>query len=283
MTDDDFLARFSTALAEETDGASAAPGATRARILTALQGGRRKRRLRLLWGGPLLVFCAGGTAWAGVEGWLPLPEWLGGTASTEVATSLPPAPKAPVAQGSGRSPDGDEAGADSAVVEPDVPELLEPRSFVPGKAPPLAPALDGKAPDVAGVVPSRSGSAAPSSAPPARSAETSPSVPSAAVPRSADEEDDGALGLYRSAHESHFRGGDCRGALDGYARYLERAPAGPFATDARYNSAICAIRLGRTEDARRHLRTVVRSSESYRREDARTLLDALEGRSANDE
>jgi hypothetical protein len=70
--------------------------------------------------------------------------------------------------------------------------------------------------------------------------------------------------LYRLAHEAHFDAHD-----------LRSAPNGRFATEARYNRAICLLRLGRDGEARQALEPFASGKMGYRQNEARQLLEEL--------
>jgi len=56
---------------------------------------------------------------------------------------------------------------------------------------------------------------------------------------------------------------------------LRSAPNGRFATEARYNRAICLLRLGRDGEARQALEPFASGKMGYRQNEARQLLDEL--------
>src|SRR5690606_30277365 len=68
---DDLLSKMTRALAEEHDGATAAPGATRARVVRTLAERKPRRRKWLAVGIPAFVLFGGSTAWAAATGNLP--------------------------------------------------------------------------------------------------------------------------------------------------------------------------------------------------------------------
>jgi hypothetical protein len=85
------------------------------------------------------------------------------------------------------------------------------------------------------------------------------------------------LALYREAHRAHFDRNDCRAAVVGWERYLAEAPRGRFTLEARYNRALCLVRIGRHREAAAALAPFAEGAfGDYRRADARALLDALE-------
>jgi hypothetical protein len=81
--------------------------------------------------------------------------------------------------------------------------------------------------------------------------------------------------LYRLAHEAHFARQDYTAALAGWDAYLRAAPGGRLATEARYNRAICLLRLGRDAEARRALEPFASGFMGYRQNEARELLNEL--------
>jgi TolA-binding protein len=104
-------------------------------------------------------------------------------------------------------------------------------------------------------------------APPA--ARPAPSTSSSAAFRDADGD------LYRLAHEAHFASHDYARALGAWEAYLRAAPGGRLATEARYNRAICLLRLGRDAEARQALEPFAAGKLGYRQSEAQRLLDEL--------
>jgi TolA-binding protein len=86
------------------------------------------------------------------------------------------------------------------------------------------------------------------------------------------------LELYRHAHEKHFRARDFAAALRAWDLYLQAFPSGTFAVEARYNRAICLVRLGQKAEARRALLPFSKGevARGYRQAEATELLKALE-------
>jgi FimV-like protein len=70
------------------------------------------------------------------------------------------------------------------------------------------------------------------------------------------------LDLYARAHELHFHGNDPRAALHLWTRYLDRFPHGRFVPEAQFNRAVCLVRIGDTEAARRLLTQLASSPGS---------------------
>lgn len=86
------------------------------------------------------------------------------------------------------------------------------------------------------------------------------------------------LALYRQAHEKHFRARDFSAALRAWNAYLSAFPGGTFAVEARYNRAICLVRLEQKVEARRALLPFANGevARGYRQAEATKLLKALE-------
>lgn len=89
---------------------------------------------------------------------------------------------------------------------------------------------------------------------------------------------DADLMRYREAHRLHFRERDYWAALRAWESYLRTYPEGTFAIEARYNRAICLVRLGRKDEARRALAPFAHGEvgAGYRKTEASELLEALE-------
>lgn len=88
------------------------------------------------------------------------------------------------------------------------------------------------------------------------------------------------LALYKSAHEKHFRERDYAGALAQWEVYLKQMPTGTFAVEAKYNRALCLVRLGRYAEARAALHEFAegRVGAGYRRGEAARVIEALDRR-----
>jgi tetratricopeptide (TPR) repeat protein len=87
--------------------------------------------------------------------------------------------------------------------------------------------------------------------------------------------------LYRAAHDLHFHDGDAAAALAAWDAYLAAAPHGAFAIEARYNRALCLVRLGRLADARAALEPFARGviePAGYRQSDAAHLIERIDHR-----
>lgn len=87
---------------------------------------------------------------------------------------------------------------------------------------------------------------------------------------------DESLALFRDAQRAHA-GHQWATALAAWERYLQRAPDGALAPEARWSKAVCLLRLGKTAEARQALLPFARASAgSYRQADAQALLAELE-------
>ncbi len=238
---DDLLKAATRALQEETTDDDATDGRfTRARVMASLHQSKLKRRTRLAFILPIAACLAAGTAWGAATGRLP---------------AMFHAISEAVSFGS----------------KPSAPKGLQSKSPTQSAAPlaqkDQAPPADGVAtPDA-----SPAGSVKPESAKvePAVSAKATPALSSSAAFQDADGD------LYRLAHEAHFASHDYARALAGWDAYLKAAPNGRLATEARYNRAICLLRLGRDAEARQALEPFASGKMGYRQNEARELLDEL--------
>lgn len=118
----------------------------------------------------------------------------------------------------------------------------------------------------------------PSSALPSDRAEPLARVPSArpppltaTEPRRSEE-----LAAYEKAHRAHFDEHNASSALALWDDYLKKFPATRWEPEARYNRALCLIRLKRIQEARQALAPFARGDYGgYRRREASALLAAL--------
>ncbi len=240
---DDVLRRAARSLQEETEGPSSAARFTRLRVMASLRETQVKRRTQTVLLLPFAACLAATAAWGMAAGVVPdirnsITRALGITPPAEPA----PPPKAKPAP---RKPAPERA--------PEAPTPLE--NAIPS---PPSPPVEELAPE-------------PSVRPaPARILTVAPKKHAKPAPP------DPAHELYRAAHEAHFVAHDCARALRGWDAYLRAAPRGGLAVEARYNRALCLVRLGRTEEARRALEPFARgASGSYRQREAAGLLEVL--------
>lgn len=238
---DDLLEAATRALREETD--EVVDGRhTRARVMASLHQSKVKRRTRLAFVLPLAACFAAGTAWGAATGRLPAVFHAIGRMVSY--THQPAAPAQPVTRPA------------------PAPARLEPAPSAQPHQP--APLVEPPAPAPPTV----------SAAPATRS--SAPALPVASAKpssRAAFSDQDGDW--YRLAHEAHFGSHDYARALLGWDAYLRAAPKGRLATEARYNRALCLLRLGRDEEAKRALQPFALGTFGYRQSEARQLLDEL--------
>ena len=238
---DDLLKAATRALHDETADDGGDGRFTRARVMASLHQGTVKRRTRLAFILPIAACLAAGTAWGAATG--RLPAVFHAIGQVVGYNSQPSEPK-------------------SKAVKPTSAKATPLPEQQPEVAPPLDPVTAAPAP-AAGVKPE------PVKAEPAASAKATPALSSSAAFQDSDGD------LYRLAHEAHFENHDYARALAGWDAYLKAAPGGRLATEARYNRAICLLRLGRDAEARRALEPFATGMIGYRQSEARQLLDEL--------
>jgi hypothetical protein len=116
-------------------------------------------------------------------------------------------------------------------------------------------------------------------APTAQTFEAAASEGRASTEDAAPGETEPQLEAYRNAHRTHFDSGDARKALASWDRYLADFPSGAFVDDARFNRALCLIRLGRLAEAETALAPFAQSPQgTYRQAEAASLLKGLSAR-----
>jgi len=116
----------------------------------------------------------------------------------------------------------------------------------------------------------------PAPPPPAPIAVDDPKPSVEQAPSAIDAGLDAELELYRAAHRAHFSTHDSRAALSAWDAYLAKSPRGRFALEARYNRALCLVRLERKAEARTALEPFARGAfGAYRKREATELLEAL--------
>jgi TolA-binding protein len=269
---EDLLKAATRALRDETaDGDESANDGrfTRARVMASLHQGRVKRRTRLAFILPIAAVLAAGTAWGAATGKLPAVfHAIGELVSFKAGKSQDDATPA-----SGKAKQGVAATTKAAPAAP-TPEAPPPADAIePPSAPatpeaPLAPAPLAQAPGTAAVANGAAGSSR-------ASGSAVPATPAAVAPSSSAAFHDADGDLYRLAHEAHFVSHDYGRALAAWDAYLKEAPRGRFATEARYNRAICLLRLGRDAEARQALEPFASGKMGYRQSEASQLLEEL--------
>jgi hypothetical protein len=234
---DDLLKAATRALHEETAEEAGDGRFTRARVMASLHQGKVKRRTRLAFILPIAACLAAGTAWGAATG--RLPAMFHAVGQLVGYSSKPSAPKLDERV----APKSQKKSAPELQVSPPLESPAEPARVVEAKPEPR-------------VV-------------------TTPSAKPSASPASSAEFRDADGDLYRLAHEAHFTSHDYGRALAGWNAYLQAAPRGRLATEARYNRAICLLRLGRDAEARQALQPFAFGSMGYRQNEARELLEEL--------
>jgi TolA-binding protein len=242
---DDLLEAATRALRDEGAADDADGRFTRARVMASLHQGRVKRRTRLAFILPLAACLAAGTAWGAATGRLPAVFRAVGQFVGYAPRAPEPAPRAatPSVRGKSAAPGAASSAAAAAMSSPPAEPVATP--VAEPKLEPVAPA------------------------PPAPAS----SLKAAASASAAFRDSDGDL--YQLAHQAHFTEHDYARALAGWSAYLEAAPNGRFSIEARYNRAICLLRLGRDAEARQALEPFAAGKLGYRQAEARKLLDEL--------
>lgn len=275
----DLLREATCSLRQVTDSSESSASFTRMRVMNSLHGARRRCATRVVLWIPLAAVLAGATA-AAATGYVPT-LWVSlGRAvgfSPDPSPQNPKVSKAPTRSGRPSHPVSTAPKApalpsaeDADTVEPIEPAgVVEPAAMVGGRQ-----AFEGgpakrvrvmaiDEPNGAGAT--QRGSVLRSEAGDFR-----------ADPSPEDAEAASELALYREAHRAHFDRHDCQAAVLGWERYLAEAPQGRFTLEARYNRALCLVRIGRHREAAAALTPFAEGFYGdYRRADARALLDAL--------
>lgn len=280
----DMLSEATRALADLGDEPAPQASTTRARVLSELRNRSRRRIERRMFLLPAAAIVLLGTAAAAASGsldraWQWVDSALSAPTETEHAT---PSSAVSSAAATGTTTQRVTVAPPEDPAEPTTPEQKEaaappqPSADTPSnRAAPATTAALGSATvgaNTRAAPPLRAGSAA------AVGASTAPR-PTAADPAIADA--DPSHGLYRDAHQAHFAARDYARALSAWDRYLQAAPGGRFALEARYNRAICLLHLGNTGAARRALQPFADGKfGSYRKDEATRLLSAIDRRDA---
>jgi len=254
---DDLLARATRALREETRGDDTGARFTRSRIMASVHEDRVKRRTRWAFLIPVAATFVAASAFGAASGtahraFEVVVRALGIHAST------PPAPRT-------SAPRPVSASAVAPAARSPSPSVVDTAAPVVNEAPaPPPPPLAEPAPPapLAAVAP-----AAP---------KTQPATSSGHEPAPVASAPDPTFELYKAAHQAHFVDRDWARALGGWDAYLKAAPRGALAPEARYNRALCLLRLHRNDEARVALRPFADGHYgTYRREEAQKLIEAL--------
>jgi hypothetical protein len=225
---------------------------TRARVIAAVRRTQRKQLRRSIFAIPLAALAIGSAAMAATGGYLPSPVQRWVTDVTGITPKIPQHPKFKVA----RAPTLQPSPAESAPAAAGEYQPIEQMPLVSSSPLALAPE-----PSTKGVV-----VVAPASA----SDKLRVAVGESPITEAEFER-------YRLAHEAHFVKKDPAAALAAWTDYLAHAPSGQLAVEARYNQALCLLKLGRTQEARRALAPFVAGTYgAYRRQEAQALIATLD-------
>ncbi|WP_437747908.1 hypothetical protein WMF39_24645 [Sorangium sp. So ce1504] len=275
---DDVLREAARALRAEADASRGRRDETRARVMRSLKAQRARRLAMVRVVVPLAAVLVGSVAWASAARWFPggwddLASRLGLRVSE--APYIPPAPPPQRALSGPRhaaeAPAPPEAEASAEAVAPEPPLLPAPIAEPPiAPAPPRAPVL--------AVTPVRSASRPVAAVAPSAARLPTAPRPAAADPQAIERSPAGpdADALYQAAHRAHFVERNPAAALDAWNAYLAAAPHGRFAVEAQYNRALCLVRLGRKDEARRALDPFAQGAlGGYRQAESRSLIEAM--------
>lgn len=299
MVDEDaVLANAFRSVRSEYDGEREEADLTLQRALFQTRVQKKRQRITRWALLPAAAVLIASTAWAGATGRLPSVSTMldaiyegrehtppapvpsstslrvptSSTAAAFTADPTPPAAREPAA----REP------AASGVVASSPPSAGSAESAPASSTPSMVPSPKAarvtealSASSAPGPTPSAPSAAAPSMA---RAAENAASPPRAALapPAPSSSASDPHAALFAEAHRLHFTEHDPARALAAWDRYLDAAPNGRFAPEARYNRALALVRLGRRTEAQQELAAFSNGMYGeYRRADAKALFDAL--------
>jgi hypothetical protein len=295
MTDRDVLKRASDALRESTEPSADELAKLRARLLgggtaagNVVSLAKAQKRKTMRWVFPLAAAFIAGTALAATPG-----AWEGVLQGVERFLDielLAPSHEAMPAEKPGktrRSASGAMPAESVAAAEPAVAEAAaqEPTVEEPVAAEPV---VVEPAPVAPASTRTRTRTATSARTPETTSAEAPASekdgvvAEAGSVQAAAEAEATGPsrdVTLYKTAHELHFGAQRYDEALRAWESYLA-LPSPTFTLEARYNRALCLLKLGHFEEARAALRPFAegRVLGGYRRDQASRLIQALDKR-----
>lgn len=303
---DDLLQRAAKALREDADGHGAA-GLPKQAILQKIEANRRASAQRWAVATPLVLLLVTSTAIAAATGVLPV-AWqkvkqlvaLAEVSLKAPAVTDPEAPARTPALGRGsRRP---ALVADPAPVAAEVAEIasapaavpavpaVEPGQVDPSEGPavvqvdqakpkPAEPRKARASSAVRAVSSVDPAAAGPAKAKPAQLITPPPALPAPAAPAEPPPAQDAGpdpLQPFRAAQRLQFKDKNWAAALAAWDNYLRQTPHGALAPEARWNRAICLVRLERTAEARQALRPFAQGAEGgYRQAQALALLQEL--------
>ncbi|MBM4343042.1 MAG: hypothetical protein FJ100_06660 [Deltaproteobacteria bacterium] len=291
---EDALLRAARALREASEARRDGSPAQRGRILAQVHAHRQSAERRAAAGLALSAVLVTSTAIAAATGTLPKV-----VAAVQRAVGLAPA-EAPVAPASVQSvaatpsnakrtrpadqvPPSSEPAADAQPAPPEPPTPEPPQPEPPVVEPPALQVLEPPPADPARSAKPRATSPRPVPAKPAVPDPVPPNDPQPAAAQPAPPPvapappHDETLALFRSAQALQFRDKAYAKALAGWEAYLRAAPAGALAPEARWNRAVCLLRLGRKAEARIALEPFAQGMEGgYRQAEAARLMAAMQ-------
>ena len=259
----DLLEEATRALRENVHGACDDARAAEEEFAALLPRARRVRLIRP-WGFSLAALLIGSSVWATSRG--PLAPWFERVTTSEVESPR----QSVVASHSGKKGSGVTKGV------ADTSSVTSGKSATSGVAPPAVEASLSPPSTTPNSVARRTPSVAlPTGTEASASTPNVPEVAAIEAPAPAPTSSE-TLDVYEQAHELHFVRRDYARALVAWDRYLEVAPRGALALEARFHRAVCLTRIGSKEAARAALTPFARGDYgTYRREQAQKLLDEM--------
>jgi TolA-binding protein len=288
--DSDLLRRAAAAMRTERTGHNAGSGFTRARLLNDVRAGRKKRNRWWRIGFPVGIILAGTTAWASASGRWPemlvnistilnMPLTDNGASERSLATA-----KSTNAARS-RPTDGSlqvsEAASDELAVAP-AATIAEAAAVLPEPAPTgreaaIAAVDEEGARPATRVDPAKHRSPRTTMRAAAPSDATGAGATIAEPPAPPPPELEAEIRAFRRADDLYRRSGDLQGAVGAYRQYVRDYPTGRFVPEAKYNTALSLLKLGRAAEARPLLAPFAEGAYgAYRQEAAQKLLEALQ-------
>ena len=260
---DDLLERATRALRETSDEPNMRSGLTRARLLESAERKAHARRgLGARWALAAAGLLVAGTALARVAD--QLPALIQAIVPSAAPQQLEPKPK----KRAPRRTNGPEAAP-----QPPVPPPAQ-HAPAPVLAPAVDPVAEPAAPPVRAAPAPRKPRRPPRNAVVAEPAQPVPVPAPAPAATPAPQPESAELALFRRAQRLHLAHDPQ--ALAAWDAYLRVAALGALVPEARYNRALCLLRMGRSDDARAALAPFARGVYgAYRQAEAQRLLDAL--------
>ena len=289
---DDELSRVVQAFREENTASALDRAAIRRRVLSAYQR-KAKRRPLFTWFLPAAVLLLGSAALAAHgttrPGLARVRAWLDRGVSSSVrakapvhdqgsARTVPAIGPAPTAHAPSASPPGEPLRSDGPPPVVAIADATSAIAATSNRSQRSAVFLRPRALAFA------SRGAAGRNASPASPREPDEAEQPASPPPALDRksEQDADLLLYRVAHRRHFQDRDPERALAAWDTYLVAFPKGRLAVEARFNRALCLIKVGRIAQAEASLQEIASGIfGTYRSARAAELLDAIQRRRAS--